>query len=216
MLDKTGTLTEGRPAVREVVPSDTGVSEDEVLDVAAAAESPSQHPLARAVVDAARARGLGVAEAEGFGSVTGFGVEATVGSRHILVGRPELLADRGVDTAPVAAAIERLQEAGRTVAVVAVDGAVLGAIGLGEVLRQDAVEAGDNERAARIIADRAAIEDVYAGVLPDAKAQIVRQLQADGARVAMVGDGIDAPALMQTDVGVAMGGGTDMPWSRPT
>ncbi len=226
VLDKTGTLTEGRPAVREVIPVDSGISEDNVLAIAADAESPSQHPLARAIVDAAAARGHAVADPDRFDSVTGFGVEATLDARRVLVRRPELLVERGVPTTGVAPVIERLQEAGRTVAVVAVDGAAIGAIGLGDELRSDAVEAvarmraagmrpvlvtGDNERAARVVASRAGIEEIHAGVLPDAKADIVRQLQADGTRVAMVGDGInDAPALMQADVGVAMGGGTDI------
>jgi P-type E1-E2 ATPase len=142
------------------------------------------------------------------------------------VGRPQFLADRGVHAESLSTAVERLEEAGRTVAAVAVDGVALGAIGLGDELRPDAVEAvrrmraagmtpvlvtGDNERAAKVVAERAGIDEVHAGVLPDAKAEIVRQLQAGRTRVAMVGDGInDAPALMQADVGVAMGGGTDI------
>ncbi|MDQ3768599.1 MAG: heavy metal translocating P-type ATPase, partial [Actinomycetota bacterium] len=225
VLDKTGTLTEGRPAVRDVVPVGDA-TESDVLALAAAAESPSQHPLARAIVDAATARHLVIADAEHFESVTGFGVEATVGGAPTLVGRLELLAERGVPITTVASAVDQLQESGRTVAVAAVDGEVLGAIGLGDDLRADAVDAvagmqasgmrvalvtGDNERATRVVADRAGIAEVHAGVLPAAKADIVRQLQADGARVAMVGDGInDAPALMQADVGLAMGGGTDI------
>ena len=225
VLDKTGTLTEGRPAVRDIV-AVGGVSEDDVLATAAAAESSSQHPLARAIVDAAASRGRAVDDADEFQSVTGFGVEATVSGRRVLVGRPELLAERGVAGDGVAPAIERLQAAGRTVAVVAVDGTPIGVIGLGDELRSDAVEAvarmsaagmrpvlltGDNEQAARVVAQAAGIAEVHAGVLPDGKAAIVRQLQADGTRVAMVGDGVnDAPALMQADVGVAMGGGTDI------
>nr|MDQ3642836.1 heavy metal translocating P-type ATPase [Actinomycetota bacterium] len=225
VLDKTGTLTEGRPGVREVVPVGDA-TEDDVLAAAAAAESPSQHPLARAIVDAAASRGHAIGEADDFESVTGFGVEATVGARRVLVGRPELLAERGLSAEGIAPVVERLQASGRTVAVVTADGVVIGAVGLGDELRADAVGAvarvraagmrpvlvtGDNERAARVVADRAGIEDVHAGVLPEAKADIVRQLQAGGTRVAMVGDGInDAPALMQADVGVAMGGGTDI------
>ncbi len=224
-LDKTGTLTDGRPAVREIL-SVGAATEDEVLALAAAAENPSQHPLGRAIVDAAAGRGLARADAEQFHSVTGFGVNATIGGRQVLVGRPEFLAQGGVSDAALAPALTQLEESGRTIAVVSVDGAAIGAIGLGDELRPDAVDAvarmrnagmrvvlvtGDNERAARVIADRAGIREGHAGVLPAAKADIVRQLQADGARVAMVGDGInDAPALMQADVGVAMGGGTDI------
>ena len=226
LLDKTGTLTEGRPAVRQIVVAAAGVAEDEVLALAAAAESPSQHPLARAIVDAARTRGLPVVDPDRFESITGFGVDATVGARHVLVGRPQLLTDRGVDAATVATIVDPLEAAGRTVAAVAVDGVLIGAVALGDELRADAIEAvgrmraagmrpvlvtGDNEQAARSVAEKAGIEEVHAGVLPDGKADIVRQLQAAGARVAMVGDGInDAPALMQADVGIAMGGGTDI------
>ena len=226
VLDKTGTITEGRPAVRDVIAVGEGASEDDVLAMAATAEHPSQHPLARAIVDAARARGVAVTEPDDFESVTGFGVHARIGSKQVLVGRPELLPDRGVPTDLVASTVSTLQAAGRTVAVVAVDGALIGAIGLGDELRADAVDAvaqmraagmrvamltGDNEHAARLVARQAGINDVHAGVLPDGKADIVRQLQADSTRVAMVGDGInDAPALMQADVGVAMGGGTDI------
>ena len=224
VLDKTGTLTEGRPAVRDIVVWG-GVSEDDVLGLAAAAESPSQHPLARAIVDAAASRGLAVVDPDDFDSVTGFGVEAHVGPRHVLVGRPEFLLDHGV-AGNLAGTVTALQIAGRTVAAVAVDGALIGAIGLGDELRPDAVDAvqqmlaagmrvamvtGDNEHAARVVAQRAGIDEVHAGALPDGKADIVRELQADGTRVAMVGDGMnDAPALMQADVGVAMGGGTDI------
>lgn len=227
VLDKTGTLTEGRPAVRELIPIVPSISEDEVLSIAAAAEHPSQHPLARAIVEAARSRALSVPEPDRFESITGFGVEAAVDGRRVLVGRPEFIARQGGSIgAEGAATIRRLEEQGRTVAVVAVSGEVLGVIGLGDELRPDSVDAvarmrasgmtpvlvtGDNERAARLVAERAGIEEIYAGVLPDAKAAIVRELQAGGTRVAMVGDGInDAPALMQADVGVAMGGGTDI------
>ena len=226
VLDKTGTLTEGRPAVREVVSVAPGVSEDDVLALAAAAEAPSQHPLARAVVDAARARGLTVADPDEFESVTGFGVTATVAGRHVVVGRPELLADRGVPSSYGVDAVASLEAAGLTVATVAAEGTVVGAIALGDELRPDAVEAvtgmraagmlpvlvtGDNDRVARAVAERTGIDEVHAGVLPDAKADLVRQLQAGGTRVAMVGDGInDAPALMQADAGIAMGGGTDI------
>lgn len=225
VLDKTGTLTEGRPAVHDVVSIGTA-SEDEVLTFAAAAESPSQHPLARAIVQAATAQGGAVVEPADFVSVTGFGVDATVGIHHVMVGRPELLAERGIHTEAASTLVERLQAGGHTVAVVAVDGVVIGAIGLGDELRADAEEAvgrmraagmrpvlvtGDNEWAARVVAERAGIDEVRAGVLPEAKADTVRHLQANGTRVAMVGDGInDAPALMQADVGVAMGGGTDI------
>jgi len=223
VMDKTGTLTEGRPAVREVV---SLVGEDDLLATAAAAESSSEHPLARAIVDAAVDRGVGLPEAESFESITGFGVSARVSGRDVLVGRPAFLADHGVDLGRLTARVDQLEAAGRTVVAVSADGQPLGALALGDEIRAESIEAltqmrdaglspvlvtGDNERAARHVAAKLGIEDVRAGVLPEGKAEIVRDLQADGTRVAMVGDGInDAPALMQADVGIAMGGGTDI------
>ncbi|SFE43067.1 heavy metal translocating P-type ATPase [Blastococcus tunisiensis] len=223
MLDKTGTLTEGRPAVRDI---EALGDENELLSLAAAAEQASEHPLARAIVEAARARRLEVPDAEQFQSVTGFGVTATVAGAPVLVGRSSLLEDHSVDLNGLAPAIDRLESAGRTVVVVARNGDAVGVIGLGDEVRHDAAEAvaqmkrdglvpvmvtGDNARAAQVVAHRLGIDQVHAGVLPDGKAQIARDLQHGGAKVAMVGDGInDAPALMQADVGIAMGGGTDI------
>ncbi|GAB2742415.1 heavy metal translocating P-type ATPase [Salinifilum aidingensis] len=224
VLDKTGTLTEGRPTVRDVRATATG--EDELLELAAAAEQHSEHPLARAIVDTARNRGVPVPEAEDFESVPGAGVRATVRGRDVLVGKPELLAESGADTAGLAVRSEQREDSGHTVIAVAAGGAVLGALALGDEPRPDAAEAvaamrergvepvlvtGDDERAARYVAARLGIDDVRAGVRPEGKAAIVRELQAGGTRVAVVGDGInDAPALMQADVGIAAGGGTDI------
>ncbi|MEP6762569.1 MAG: heavy metal translocating P-type ATPase, partial [Sporichthyaceae bacterium] len=223
LLDKTGTLTEGRPDVRAIEALD---DEGDLLRFAAAAESSSEHPLARAVVAFAENRGLTLPTAQEFTSVTGLGITARIEGRDILVGRPQLLTDRGVDLAPLTESIGRLEQDGHTVIAVAADLAPVGVIALGDQLRTDAVEAlaqlkadgltpvlvtGDNPRAAAIIAAHLGIDDIRAGVLPEDKAAIVREFQTGGARVAMVGDGInDAPALMQADVGVAMGGGTDI------
>ncbi|HXF57498.1 MAG TPA: cation-translocating P-type ATPase, partial [Actinomycetota bacterium] len=225
LLDKTGTLTVGRPTVTRVEPA-PGVGAEEVLALAAAAEAPSEHPLARAIVAAARARGLPLPEASGFSSARGFGVRAGVGGGEVLVGRPEFLAREGVDLGPVRDALRRLQAEGATVVAVAREGRVLGVVGLGDRprpgarqvvgrLRKEGVRpvlvTGDNPGAARAAGRRVGIEEVHAGLLPEGKAELVRQLQAGGTRVAMVGDGInDAPALMQADVGIAMGGGTDI------
>ena len=224
VLDKTGTLTVGRPTVRHV--HTHGLNEDELLSLAAAAEHSSEHPLARAVVATANDRGLTWPQADGFASLTGLGVAATVGGRRVLIGRPALLADHGIDTTPLHAAIEEWTGTGHTAVAVAVDDQAAGVIALGDTLRPQAAETvaalhqagitpvlltGDNHRAAAHIAAAAGIDQVHAEVHPGDKAAIIRDLQAGGQKVAMVGDGInDAPALMQADVGIAMGTGTDI------
>ncbi len=223
-FDKTGTLTEGRPALREVLTAG-GVGEDEVIGVAASAEAPSEHPLARAVVDAALDRGTRVPRAEDFESVSGQGVVARVGGRRVVVGRPSFLEAHGIDARPLTERMEAIEAAGRTVVAVGADGSLLGALALGDEVRPDAADAvaairraglvpvlvtGDNPGAAALVAAQVGIDIVHASVLPGAKADIIRDLQ-QCASVAMVGDGInDAPALMQANVGVAMGGGTDI------
>ena len=197
-----------------------------MLILAAAAEIHSEHPLARAVVAAATERGLVVPAAADFASLTGSGVRATVNGRTVVVGHPGLLTQDGIDLSTLTAQIEAWEGSGHTVIVVAADRVPLGVLALGDELRPDAAQAvaamryaglepvlltGDNERAAAHIADQVGIDRVHAGVRPEAKATIVRELQQDGTRVAMVGDGInDAPALMQADVGIAAGGGTDI------
>ncbi|MEU6856583.1 heavy metal translocating P-type ATPase [Rothia kristinae] len=223
VLDKTGTLTQGAPSVREI---EARTDEADLLATAAAAEDPSEHPLARAILTAAATRGLSVPAARDFASVTGFGVTATVDGRTVVVGRPGFLTDHGIDLTPITATVQRLESIGRTVVAVAADGHLLGVIALGDEIRPEAVEAveqlraaridpvlatGDNARAAAHVAAQVGIEEVRAEVLPEDKADLVRELQVGGTRVAMVGDGInDAPALMQADVGIAMGGGTDI------
>ena len=223
VLDKTGTLTLGKPAVREI--EILQGDEKELLALAAAAESSSEHPLAQAVVEAAFERGVSPPEVRSFEAIPGKGVIAQTEKGEILVGSPSFLGARGINLSGLARRIDQLEEAGRTVIAVGYGGQALGAVALGDALRADATRAvqelrkaglravlltGDNERAARRIAKEAGIDEVHAGVLPDAKAEIIRNLQKGG-RVAMVGDGInDAPSLMQADVGIAMGGGTDI------
>ncbi len=223
VFDKTGTLTEGRPLVREIVPFHS--TEEELLSIAAAAEAASEHPLAQAIVDAAFERRIELHGVEAFEAVPGRGVIARLGNEPVLVGSPGFLEERGINPAGLSADIRRLEETGSTVVAVGRAGRLIGIVAIGDRLRPDAAETiarmriqgltpilltGDNERAARQIAREVGIARVYAGVRPGEKAEIVRRLQQDG-KVAMVGDGInDAPALMQAEVGIAMGSGTDI------
>jgi len=223
VLDKTGTLTEGRPVVREI--ESAGTNAQELLAIAAAAEASSEHPLAQAVLTAAFERGVTPPEVDSFEALPGKGVIALIGGSEVLIGSPRFLSQRGVAIGAFGLRIEQLEALGRTVIGVARGGSALGIIALGDTIRPNAPRSiaslrkadvmpilvtGDNERAARWVARELGIEEVHAGILPQDKAAIVRGLQSD-ARVAMVGDGInDAPALMQADVGIAMGGGTDI------
>ena len=223
VLDKTGTLTEGRPVAREI--EVVRGNDRELLALAAAAEASSEHPLAQAVVEAAFERAITPPDVASFEALPGKGVIALIGGHGVVVGNPRFLTDRGVDLEELGPRIEQLEALGRTVIGVVRDGSALGIIALGDTLRPEASQAvaslrtagikpilvtGDNERAALWVARETGIEEVHAGILPQDKAAIVRGLQTDS-RVAMVGDGInDAPALMQADVGIAMGGGTDI------
>ena len=223
VFDKTGTLTVGHPGVRHVIA--LGVSDSELLAVAAAAEASSEHPLARAIVQEAFNRGLALAEVQDFEAVAGRGVRARLAGRKLVIGSPAFLTADGVDLAGEEPVIRELEAGGHTVIGLARDGALLGLLALGDALRPDAAETvhrlhslgirtslitGDNEQAARYFARGAGIEEVHARVLPADKAVLVRKLQ-ERLRVAMVGDGInDAPALMQADVGIAFGSGADI------
>ena len=222
-FDKTGTLTEGRPRLIEI--EATGINEEGLLGVAAAVEASSEHSLADAIVTAAFERGITPPEVEHFEAVPGRGVRARIGAETVLVGSPRFMTENGVDLAVLASRIDAFESARRTVIAVCRNGRPLGLLGLGDTVRSEAARAvaalkhaglatvlvtGDNELTARRVAAEVGIDEVHAGVLPGEKAALVRRLQEKG-RVAMVGDGInDAPALMQADVGIAMGGGTDI------
>jgi len=226
VLDKTGTITEGDPAVVDVVASGD-VSAHDVLGAAASAELRSEHFLGQAIVAHAEHRGFDVRAPESFESETGRGVAAQVGGEQVLVGRRTLLEERGIQfDANAVATLGELESRGQTVVTVARGGHLIGLIAIADTVKNGAAEAiarlkragieptmltGDNRRTANLVAEQVGIENVVAEVLPEEKAAKIRELQATGVRVAMVGDGInDAPALTQADVGIAIGAGTDI------
>ncbi len=226
ILDKTGTVTKGQPALTDVRAAD-GFSETEVLAAAAAVEAASEHPLGRAIVEGARGRGIEIAAVERFKSISAHGVEGDVEGRRVRAGKPVLLNDAGIGTEAWTGAMRAWEDEGKTVMLVAVDERVAGMVAVADTLKPEskaAVEAframgitpvmvtGDNERAARHVAAQVGIEEVRAGVLPEGKVAAVREFQerANG-KVAMVGDGInDAAALKSADVGIAIGAGADV------
>ena len=225
VLDKTGTLTRGEPRLTDVIPLD-GLSGDELLVVAAAAERRSEHPLGEAIVAGAMDRGLDVPEPETFDAPTGRGVRATVCGKTVLVGSRKLMDESGVPEDGLASRFEELTASGKTPMFVAVDGEVAGLVAVADVVREESKEAvdllrrmglevvmltGDNGRTAESVAGELGIERVLAEVVPEDKEKEIRKLQVEGKVVAMVGDGInDAPALASADVGVAIGTGTDV------
>ena len=224
LMDKTGTITEGRPAVSDVVAS--GVSEDELLVLAASVERASEHPIGRAIASETESRGLDTLAASSFESIPGYGLEADVDGARVLVGNQALMDERGVAQAGLDGQADALAQQGKSIAFVAVDGVARGVIGVADTVKPgaaDSVEAikalgvdvvmltGDNERAAHSIASQAGIDDVIAGVLPSEKAERASTLRRSGKTVAVVGDGInDSPALAEADLGIAVGTGTDV------
>ncbi|MFD0274240.1 heavy metal translocating P-type ATPase [Kitasatospora sp. NPDC127111] len=225
VLDKTGTVTAGTPVLTDLRPIGD-LDATELLRLVAGAESPSEHPLAAAIVAGARERGLTVPEATVFDSITGKGVQATVDGHTVLVGSRRLLADVGIDTTALEEGAAELSAVGRTPVLAAVDGRPAGVLAVADTVKPDSTQAvaalqqlgvdvvmltGDNRRTAGAIASEVGIARVLAEVLPEHKADEVRRLQAEGRTVGMVGDGInDAPALAAADVGLAIGTGTDV------
>jgi Cu+-exporting ATPase len=227
VMDKTGTLTKGRPELTDVQLADTSLSEQEVLRLVAAVEAKSEHPVGEAIVRAAKTdRGLTLSEAKVFDAEPGFGVRANVDGHLVQVGADRLMRKLGIDLGGVSAAAEQFARDGKTPLYAAIDGRLAAALSVSDPLKEGSIEAvaalhalglkvamvtGDNRHTAQAIAARVDIDEVLAEVLPDQKAANVKQLQAGGQRVAFVGDGInDAPALAQADVGIAIGTGTDI------
>ncbi len=224
-LDKTGTLTEGRPRLTDLELLG-GFSRTEVLSVVASAEGSSEHPIAAAIVAAAKDEGIALRTVETFEAVPGHGIRASVGGRRLLVGADRFLAEAGIDVAPLAAVALRVGQAGRTPLYVAINGQLAALLAVADPLKpttRDAIRSlhdrgmkvvmvtGDNRRTAEAIAKELAIDEVVAEVMPEDKVRAVKRLRDEGRRVAFVGDGInDAPALAEADVGLAIGTGTDI------
>lgn len=225
VFDKTGTLTKGEPEVTSVVAA-AGVSAEDLLLIAAIAEAGSEHPLGEAIIKRVKMAGVTIPDAERFEAVPGHGVRAFYKGAEIIIGNRRLMNDIGVDIGSSEAEISNLEEAGNTVMLVARQGALYGAIAVADTLKEHAADVvaelkrerievimltGDNERTAKAIAAKAGVDKVVANVLPGGKAAVIKELQATGKVVAMVGDGInDSPALAQADIGIAIGSGSDV------
>jgi Cu+-exporting ATPase len=225
LVDKTGTLTEGKPAVTAIVPA-PGFSEADLLRFAASVERASEHPLARAVVAAAETRGIAPAPVADFTAPTGKGARGTVDGRAVVIGNRTLLAEHCVEVASLVEDADRLRDEGATVVFVAIDGQVAGLIAIADPIKASTPDAlaslqregvrvvmltGDNRKTAEAVARRLGISEIEAEILPDQKRAVVDRLKQAGRVVAMAGDGVnDAPALAAADVGIAMGSGTDV------
>ena len=225
VFDKTGTLTKGEPEVTEIVASES-VSEDEILQLAAIAEKGSEHPLAEAILKRANMTGLAIPDAEAFEAVPGHGVKVKSQGKEILIGNRRLMKDFDIGIQDKESVISALEEKGNTVMIVARDKKFIGLIAVADTLKENAEDVvkglkgegiqvvmltGDNEKTAKAIGSKTGIDRIIANVLPGEKAKVIKDLQAEGKVVAMVGDGInDSPALAQADIGIAIGSGSDV------
>lgn len=235
VMDKTGTLTEGKPKVTDIIPvqsvilslpKDLHTAEDQLLRLAASVESRSNHPLSKALVNNANEKKLALSEIEGFSSISGHGIEAIVEGKHVLVGNLKLMKDRGVDPSLLQSEIDKLLNDGKTLILIAIDGKMGGVVAVADPIKATTQKAitrmkelglevamitGDNKKTAEAIGKQLGIDRIFAEVLPEDKANFVIKLQKEHKFVAMVGDGVnDAPALAQADIGIAIGAGTDV------
>jgi Cu+-exporting ATPase len=225
VLDKTGTITKGKPALTDTVVT-ADWKENDLLHLAASVERSSEHPLAEAIVEGAKTKGLALSEPTAFEAVPGHGVIATVDGRRVVLGNLKMMAREKINLGDLEQKATILADDGKTPMFVAIDGKAAGIVAVADTVKDDSAEAiaalkkmgievvmltGDNQRTAQAIARKVGVERVLAEVLPEDKAKNVQLLQAEGKKVAMVGDGInDAPALVQADVGLAIGTGTDV------
>lgn len=225
IFDKTGTITEGKPKVTDIVTTN-GLSETDLLILAASAEKGSEHPLGEAIMNGAKERNLALIKTESFKAIPGLGIEVIINGQHLLLGNKKLMTESRISLENLAAASDKLADQGKTPMYIAKDGNIAGIIAVADTVKENSLKAieklhrmgievamitGDNKRTAEAIAKQVGIDRVMSEVLPEDKANEVKKLQAEGKKVAMVGDGInDAPALAQADTGIAIGSGTDV------
>ncbi|HLD13011.1 MAG TPA: HAD-IC family P-type ATPase, partial [Candidatus Nanoarchaeia archaeon] len=225
ILDKTGTLTEGKPKVTDIIAA-KGYLQDEIILYLAATEAKSSHPLSKAILEEAKNRNIESLESSGFKNIAGHGVEAIVKNHHILVGTIKLMKDHNIDVSIMRQDIEDLLDDGKTIMIIAINKKLAGIVAVSDMIKPNAQNAikkmqelgleiamitGDNKKTADTVAEKLGITRVFAEVLPEEKAAYVKKLQDEGKFVAMVGDGVnDAPALAQADIGIAIGAGTDV------